>query len=286
LITNDKTLADLFDDRNSGVGKYVESLYQQLPEDKAEILRQLDSVYSTYKKTNKYIGDGTNKYDDYFAEASSRYGVSVDVLKAIAQVESEFNPQAKSNAGAYGIMQVIPRYWGKDEKGNAWDLNDPRQQILAGARAISTYLKQNDGDLKTALIQYNTGDTKDIVDYDEKVMGLLKDEVVQYASRQLDKPTFSALSYMQNITDLIGMKNQIQTREIEKRLNEAFNLSVGVAKGISIGAEFLMNAIQSNEIDTSSLLTLASFSTELSSSEYRVRNIFSSSRSFAARSNC
>ena len=47
-------------------------------------------------------------YKDIFIEASQKYGVSYDLLTAIAEQESGFNPNAVSNTGAMGIMQIMP----------------------------------------------------------------------------------------------------------------------------------------------------------------------------------
>ena len=46
--------------------------------------------------------------EEYFKEASETYGVDINLLKAIARQESNFNPSATSSAGAMGVMQLMP----------------------------------------------------------------------------------------------------------------------------------------------------------------------------------
>ena len=93
-------------------------------------------------------------YKDIFIEASRKYDVSYDLLVAMAQQESGFNPDAVSRTGAMGIMQIMPE--------TAAELNlehpfDAYENIMAGADYISQKLEQYDGDLDKALAAYNAG---------------------------------------------------------------------------------------------------------------------------------
>ena len=90
----------------------------------------------------------------YFQEASETYGVDVAFLEAIALAESSFNPNDVSHAGAVGVMQLMP--------GTASDLGvedsyDPYQNIMGGAKLISSLLDKYDGDSSLALAAYNAG---------------------------------------------------------------------------------------------------------------------------------
>ena len=51
---------------------------------------------------------GVESMDSIFEEAAQRYDISVDLLKAVAKAESNFNPNAVSKAGAIGVMQLMP----------------------------------------------------------------------------------------------------------------------------------------------------------------------------------
>ncbi|HIF9356576.1 TPA: membrane-bound lytic murein transglycosylase MltC [Photobacterium damselae] len=54
------------------------------------------------------------QYADLIKRASKQYGIDEDLIYAIVKTESSFNPFAVSHAGAYGLMQVIPKTAGAD----------------------------------------------------------------------------------------------------------------------------------------------------------------------------
>ena len=60
---------------------------------------------------------------------SLRYNIDPALVKAIIRVESEYNPNAISNKGAKGLMQLMPvtaRYLGVD------DVFNPEQKYSCG----------------------------------------------------------------------------------------------------------------------------------------------------------
>ena len=73
--------------------------------------------------------------DAIIAEASRRFGVPPHWIRAVMQAESAGDPSAVSEAGAMGLMQVMPETW--DELRTAHGLGDdpfdPRDNVLAGA---------------------------------------------------------------------------------------------------------------------------------------------------------
>lgn len=99
-------------------------------------------------------GLAPTRFDALFQEAGKAYGVSPDLLKRIAKVESQFNPTITSPQGAKGLMQIMPANF---KSLGITDPNDPRQNIMGGAKLFSQYLAAAKGDVTTALMMYHGG---------------------------------------------------------------------------------------------------------------------------------
>ena len=54
------------------------------------------------------------KYRGAVQANASRFSLEPQLIMAVIHTESYFNPFARSHAGAYGLMQVIPRYAGRE----------------------------------------------------------------------------------------------------------------------------------------------------------------------------
>lgn len=54
------------------------------------------------------------KYRNTVLANATRFSLEPQLIMAIIHTESYFNPFARSHAGAYGLMQVIPRYAGRE----------------------------------------------------------------------------------------------------------------------------------------------------------------------------
>ena len=89
-----------------------------------------------------------------FEFASDKSGVPLSLLAAVAQEESNFEPNAVSRSGALGLFQVLPSTAQELEI----DLSSPSANVLAGARYLRRMLYRFDS-LELALAAYNAGPT-------------------------------------------------------------------------------------------------------------------------------
>jgi len=100
------------------------------------------------------------------AEAS-RAQVPPQLVLALIQVESKFDPYAVSHSGAVGLMQIMP-FWLK-LIGRADDsLVHARTNLRMGCTILKYYLGKSHGDIREALQRYN-GATVGI-DYSDSVL--------------------------------------------------------------------------------------------------------------------
>ncbi len=106
------------------------------------------------EKANLVQEEKTVDLDSIFREASEKYDVPIDLLKAVAKAESNFNPDATSHCGAMGIMQLMPS---TAESLGVKDAYDPYENIMGGAKLLSQLDKLYDGNTKLMLAGYNAG---------------------------------------------------------------------------------------------------------------------------------
>jgi len=93
-------------------------------------------------------------YDGIIKEASAKFNLPENLLKAVITAESAGKPNAVSSAGAKGLMQLMD--------GTAKDLGvknslDPKENIFGGARYLKMMLDRFNNNLDFALAAYNSG---------------------------------------------------------------------------------------------------------------------------------
>lgn len=93
-------------------------------------------------------------YDPFIDRVAAENGLSPGLIKAVALVESGFDPHALSPKGAQGLMQLMP---GTAKEYGVQDAFDPLQNLRAGSTHLRRLLDQFDGDLTLALAAYNAG---------------------------------------------------------------------------------------------------------------------------------
>lgn len=97
----------------------------------------------------------TQSYRREIEAASGHYGVDRALVRAVIHAESAFRPNAISEAGAQGLMQLMPA------TAERFDVDDPfdaRQNIRGGVRYLAWLLKRFNGNQVLALAGYNAGE--------------------------------------------------------------------------------------------------------------------------------
>jgi soluble lytic murein transglycosylase-like protein len=93
-------------------------------------------------------------FDASISEHSRRLGVAEDLVRAVIQVESAFNPRAVSEKGAMGLMQLMPAT-AKDL--GVTDPFNPDENIRGGVTYLKQLLTRYDQKVELALAAYNAG---------------------------------------------------------------------------------------------------------------------------------
>lgn len=118
------------------------------------------AVLNTKKKQgDRYslLPDGFEKQiDDISAAMAKEYNVelSPNLVKSLIRQESNFDPNAKSAAGAEGLMQLMPSTAKDMGVFNTWN---PYQNLKGGVKYLAQMMQRFDGNVQKALAAYNAG---------------------------------------------------------------------------------------------------------------------------------
>jgi soluble lytic murein transglycosylase-like protein len=93
-------------------------------------------------------------FEPLIAEYAEEHDVRPDLVRAVIQAESAFNPHARSNKGAMGLMQLMPA---TAQELGVTDPYDPAQNIRGGVTYLKSLLVQYSHNEELALAAYNAG---------------------------------------------------------------------------------------------------------------------------------
>ena len=102
------------------------------------------------------------KYAGWVQQYADEYGVPPELIFAVIRTESGFKPEAVSNMGARGLMQITEetfewaRYRMQDDGTQYGDLFDPQTNIRYGSFILSLLLEEF-GSVDNALCAYHAG---------------------------------------------------------------------------------------------------------------------------------
>ena len=98
---------------------------------------------------------GDPELDRIILEAGEKHGVDPRFIHAVIWQESKYKVEARSHAGAQGLMQLMPataKRFGCEHPDNA------EENITAGTKYLSWLLKRFAGNVELALAAYNAGE--------------------------------------------------------------------------------------------------------------------------------
>lgn len=99
------------------------------------------------------VSEAVQTFGKSLDEAARTHDLEPGFLLCVMNVESAFKPDARSSAGAVGLLQLMPST-AADLGANPWDI---RQNILAGAGLIDAHLRRYREDVSLAMAAYNAG---------------------------------------------------------------------------------------------------------------------------------
>lgn len=97
----------------------------------------------------------TASYASEINAAAVRWKVDPALVRAVIHAESAFRPDAVSQKGAQGLMQLMP---GTAQRYGVADPFDAGQNIEAGVQHLAALLERYDGDVGLAAAAYNAGE--------------------------------------------------------------------------------------------------------------------------------
>jgi len=99
--------------------------------------------------------DRRSKYDPYIELYADKYGIDATLVRAVIQVESDFNAACVSHKGARGLMQLMPE---TAKRFGVKRIHDPEENIRGGVQYLAYLTELFRDDLPRALAAYNAGE--------------------------------------------------------------------------------------------------------------------------------
>src|SRR5215470_7660265 len=95
-----------------------------------------------------------DQFEPLIREHAAQRALRVELVRAVIQVESGYNPRARSPKGAMGLMQLMPATARQLGVRNAYD---PEENIRGGCAYLRQLLDRYSGNEELALAAYNAG---------------------------------------------------------------------------------------------------------------------------------
>ncbi len=114
-------------------------------------------VQKARRSSSKLLAVPRADIEALIEEQARRHGLSPRLVQAVVQVESGYNPRARSSKGAMGLMQLMPETARELRVSEPFD---PAQNIRGGVTYLRRMLDQFSGNMTWALAAYNAGPSR------------------------------------------------------------------------------------------------------------------------------
>ncbi len=177
---------------NSAMNKYLEDLLDNSGDTKRSNILKAQTALAN---STAYIPSDKTELMELINtaidNASAKYGVDKNLIRAVMKQESSFNPTSISSSGAQGLMQLMP---GTAASLGVTDPFNIVQNINGGALYLRDQLSNFKGDISLALAAYNAGPNS-VIKYDG---------IPPYAETQ---------NYVQKVTEYYNQYQQLSTAQ-------------------------------------------------------------------------
>lgn len=166
---------------------------------------------------------------------ASRYGVEEALVRAVVAAESNYNAHAVSNAGAVGLMQLMPATASDYGIKSVDALFDPQTNLSAGTRHLKRLLTKYNNDYGRVIMAYNAGEgvvdrTNSQVTYLE-TLNYTEAVINNYRRHGGTAPTQAALH---QVRTLRGVRNSGKARRLLKKYLDPSLLSLNVKPTLNV----------------------------------------------------
>lgn len=97
----------------------------------------------------------TSPFEQFVRQYAAHYHIPPELIAALIDVESRWNPRAVSNKGAMGLMQLMPA---TARRFGAFDPFNPEQNVAAGTRYVTALMWEFHGEMRLVTAAYYAGD--------------------------------------------------------------------------------------------------------------------------------
>jgi hypothetical protein len=118
--------------------------------ERSETFRWIEEGDARRKEADRYLD--RLPFGREIRGAAKRYELDSLLLASIVEAESSFRPDAVSDKGALGLMQLMPLHFDATDQPL-----DPTVNLNLGARYLRELRNRYDGDLELALAAYHAG---------------------------------------------------------------------------------------------------------------------------------